>query len=130
MSTELEKVEKMTLEKSDESTRAARTFVPAVDIWEGPDSLTIEADMPGVAKENIEVDLRDDVLTIEGKVSLDRYEGLRPLYGEYNVGNYYRRFTLGEDIDQGAIAARMEDGVLTLTLPKQAKAKPRQITIG
>lgn len=130
MSTELEKVEKKTLEESQEApTRAARTYVPDVDIWEGPDALALAADMPGVARDSIEIDLRDDVLTIQGTVSLAGYEGLRPLYSEYNVGNYYRRFTLGETIDQSRISARMDDGVLTLTLPKREKAKPRRIAL-
>lgn len=127
---QLEKVEKQPVEKTEELTWAAATYRPYVDIWESREAITIAADMPGVRKEDLEIDLRDDTLTIAGRVQVNEYEGLRPVYGEYNVGNYFRRFTLGDAIDQGRIAAQIADGVLTLTLPKRAKAVPRKITVG
>lgn len=127
---QLEKVEKTPVEKTEEMTWAAATYRPDVDIWESREAITIAADMPGVRKEDIEIDLRDDVLTITGRVQVNEYEGLRPLYGEYNVGNFYRRFTLGDVVDQERIAAQISDGVLTLTLPKRAKAVPRKISVG
>jgi len=129
MSNEMEKVEKKPVEKTEEMTWAGNTYRPEVDIWESAEAITIAADLPGVRKEDVEIDLRDDVLTIHGRVGLGDYEGLRPVYGEYNVGNYYRRFTLGDVIDQSKISANVTDGVLTLTLPKHAKAMPRRITL-
>lgn len=127
---QLEKVEKKPVEKTEELTWAAATYRPDVDIWESREALTIAADMPGVRKEDLEIDLRDGVLTLTGRVQVNEYEGLRPLYGEYNVGSFYRRFTLGDAIDQERIAAQIADGVLTLTLPKRAKAVPRKIAVG
>lgn len=127
---ELTKVEKKAVEKTDEMTWAGDTFQPAVDIWESNDALVIEADVPGVEKDNVEIDLRDDVLSFEARVSVADYEGLRPLYGEYNIGNYYRKFNLGEVIDQAKITAELTDGVLRVTLPKREKAIPRKVTIG
>jgi HSP20 family protein len=69
------------------------------------------------------------VLTISGRVALDDYNGLRPVYSEFNVGNFFRRFSLGETIDQAAITADMDEGVLTVTLPKREHAQPRKITV-
>jgi HSP20 family protein len=129
MSEELTKVEKQAMEKTEEMTWAGDTFRPSVDIWETDIALTIEADVPGVRRDDVELDLRDDILTIRARVTVDEYEGLRPLYGEYNVGNFYRRFTLGEAIDQEKISAELNDGVLRLTLPKKEKVLPRTIRI-
>ena len=92
-------------------------------------ALVLQADVPGVKKDDVEINLDKDVLTISGRVALDEYEGLRPVYSEFGVGNFYRRFSLGETIDQAAITADMNDGVLTVTLPKREKAQPRKITV-
>jgi HSP20 family molecular chaperone IbpA len=69
------------------------------------------------------------MLTLVGKVSTDLYSGLRPLYTEYNIGNYYREFVLNEDIDESKIRATMRNGVLELTIPKKEHAKPRRIEV-
>jgi HSP20 family molecular chaperone IbpA len=115
--------------KGEEHTRAGRTFVPDVDICETPDSLWLWADMPGVDEESIQVNLAEGVLSIEGRVSIKEYEELAPVYTEYNIGNYARRFTLSSDIDTERIKARMTNGVLELELPKAERAKPRRIPI-
>jgi len=113
----------------DEQTRPGRTYVPQVDIYETTDSLWLWADMPGVDEQSIEVNVANGVLAIEGQVSLKDYEDLSPVYTEYNVGNYARRFTLSNEIDAEHIKARMTNGVLELELPKAERAKPRRITI-
>jgi len=113
----------------DEHTRPGRTYVPSVDICETPDSLLLRADMPGVDENSVEVNVANGVLSIEGWVSLKEYENLQPVYTEYNIGNYSRRFTLSNEIDTNRITAKMVNGVLELELPKAEKAKPRQITI-
>jgi HSP20 family protein len=115
--------------KGEEHTRAGRTYVPDVDICETPNSLWLWADMPGVDEESIQVNLADGVLSIEGRVSLKDYENLSPVYTEYNIGNYARRFTLSGSIDTDRIKARMVNGVLELELPKSERAKPRRIPI-
>lgn len=129
MSHELEKVEKQTVEQTDETTWAGRTFQPAVDIWETAKALVIEADMPGVQREDVEIDLNDDVLTLSGRVKVNAYAGMTPVYSEYNVGNWYRRFTVGDQIDREKIGAAMKDGVLTVMLPKREKFLSRRITV-
>ena len=115
--------------KGDEPTRAGRTYVPYVDICETPDSLWLWADMPGADEESIQVNLVDDVLSIQAHVAIKEYENLSPVYTEYNIGNYARRFSLSSDIDADRIKARMTNGVLELELPKGERAKPRRIPI-
>ncbi len=99
-----------------EKTRAGRFFLPGVD-------------MPGVKEGDVEVTLKEGVLTITGTVSTEAYEKLSPLYTEYNVGNYFRQFELNEDIDDQHIGALMKNGVLELTLPKGERTQPRRIEI-
>ena len=115
--------------QGEERTRPGRTFVPDVDICETADSLFLWADMPGVDEQSVDVNLAEGVLTIEGRVSLSEYESLNPIYSEYRVGNYARRFTVSSDIDGARIKGRVKDGVLELELPKAERAKPRRIEI-
>ena len=113
----------------EEPTRPGRTYQPEVDIYETKEGLWLWADMPGVDEKSITIDLADGVLTIDGGVSLDEYKDLAPLYTEYNVGNYSRRFAISSDIDAEKIEARVRNGVLELKLPKAEKAKPRKIAV-
>jgi HSP20 family molecular chaperone IbpA len=113
----------------EEQTRPGRTYVPEVDIYETPDSLWLWADMPGVDEQSLEINVDNGMLSIEGRVSLKDYENLAPVYTEYNVGNYARRFTLSNEINTERIQARMTNGVLELQLPKAESAKPRRISI-
>lgn len=114
-----------------ERTRPGRHYVPDVDICEDDQGLWLWADMPGVASDKVDVQLIDDTLHLEGRVSLDDYEGLAPLYTEYNVGDYVRRFTLpdGGRYDRERITARLVNGVLEVRLPKAERAKPRRISV-
>jgi HSP20 family protein len=121
--------EKQQLAKPQEQTRPGRYFVPDVNIYEFDESLKLWADMPGVKEQDVNVTLKDGVLTIVGQVATDMYTGLRPLYTEYNIGNYHREFSLNETIDESKIRARLRNGVLELELPKKEKAKPRQIEV-
>jgi HSP20 family protein len=121
--------EKQQLAKPQEQTRPGRYYVPDVNIYEFDNSLKLWADMPGVKEKDVNVTLKDGVLTIIGQVATDMYAELRPMYTEYNVGNYYREFSLNEDIDESNIRATLRDGVLELELPKKEKARPRQIEV-
>lgn len=126
---ELTAKEKHELSTEQEKTRPGRYYLPDVDICEFPDHLELAADMPGVSEKDVQVTLENGVLTIEGRVSTAMYEGLSPLYTEYNVGNYFRQFSLHESIDGAGIKATMRNGVLELTLPKIEAAKPRKIEV-
>jgi HSP20 family molecular chaperone IbpA len=121
--------EKQQLAKPQEQTRPGRYYVPEVNIYEFDETLKLWADMPGVKEKDVNVMLKDGVLTIVGEVATDMYAGLRPMYTEYNVGNYYREFALNEDIDESKIRATLRNGVLELELPKKEKARPRQIEV-
>jgi HSP20 family protein len=121
--------EKQQLAKAQEQTRPGRYYVPDVNIYEFDDSLKLWADMPGVKEKDVNVTLKDGVLTIVGQVATDMYAGLKPMYTEYNVGNYYREFSLNENIDESKIKATLRNGVLELELPKTEKARPRQIEV-
>lgn len=125
---EIKKAEKQVATGRGESTKGLPTFIPQVDIYEDAKVITVQADMPGVDKEGVSINVKDDQLTINGKVALPA-EGETLLHKEYEVGNYFRQFTLSDVIDQEKITAKMTDGVLTLTLPKAEKAVPRKIEI-
>jgi HSP20 family molecular chaperone IbpA len=121
--------EKQELSKQEEKTIPGRFYVPAADIYETEDALTVILEMPGVEKQNVSVALEDEVLRVEGQIDFSKYREMDPVYTEYNVGHYARSFTLSGRINREAISAQLDDGVLTLTLPKAKEAIPRRIQI-
>jgi HSP20 family protein len=126
---ELQVQQKREVEKKQEATVPARTFVPTADIFEGDGALTVVLEMPGVDKSRVDINVEDGMLSIQGQLDFSKYEGMQPVYTEYNIGNYRRSFSLSNKIDQGKIGAEMKDGILTITLPKAEEAKPRRISI-
>lgn len=111
-----------------EVTRAKeRHLRPPVDIYETAEGLVLMADLPGVAKEDLRVDVDGDQLTISGKAS--HVAPGDPIYREYELANFYRQFELNEEIGREKITAELKHGVLTLNLPKAEKAKPKQIEV-
>jgi HSP20 family molecular chaperone IbpA len=126
---ELQVQQKREVEKKQESTVPARAYVPVTDIFETDAALMLALEMPGVDREKVNVELESGVLTIEGQINFAKYEGLYPVYTEYNIGNYARSFQLSSDIDQDRISAAFKDGVVMLTLPKAARAQPRRIKV-
>ena len=126
---QLQVKEKQEVATPAEQTRPGAVFSPNVDIYENDHTITLLADLPGVSTEDLEIDLRDSVLTLSGDVHPFESEGEQYLIAEYGVGRFYRQFTLSEVIDQERIDAKLKDGVLTLTLPKVEKATPRTITV-
>ena len=111
-----------------ERVRPGRVFIPAVDIFETPQALVLVADMPGVAGDQVTIDLKENLLTIFGQVGPPSEKQIL-LAQEYAIGDYYREFQVGELIDKDKIEASVKNGVLTLTLPKAEKAKPRRIEV-
>ncbi len=84
--------------------------------------------MPGVTADNLDIHFENRELRIHGKVCR-RHENIHFLYGEYGIGDFYRKFTIGETIHAEKIAAELKDGVLTLHLPKTDAVKPRRIEV-
>jgi HSP20 family molecular chaperone IbpA len=126
---ELQVKEKQELVTSAEQTKPGLVFTPNVDIFETETAITMMVDMPGVKTDDLTIDLRDDTLTLIGDVlSVDADQG-EMIYQEYDIGRYYRQFSLSELIDQAKIDAKLNNGVLRLTLPKVAKATPRRIAV-
>jgi HSP20 family protein len=125
----LEVQQKKELTSKEESTVPSRYFVPSTDIYETEDALVVVMEIPGIDKNAVEVRLENDTLRVEGRIDYSNYEGLDPLYAEYNIGHFARAFTLSNKIDHGQIAAQLADGVLTLTLKKAQEAMPRRIAI-
>jgi HSP20 family protein len=126
---EMKVVEKQTLASPAEQTKPGPVFTPNVDIFETEKAITLLVDMPGVKAEELNVDLRDDTLTLTGNVLPNLGTPGEKVYAEYETGSYYRQFSLSEVIVQEKIDAKLSDGVLRLTLPKVEKATPRRITV-
>jgi HSP20 family molecular chaperone IbpA len=125
----LEVQEKKEVVSREEKTVPARYFVPYTDIYETEDALVLIMEIPGVEKKDVEIHLENDNLRVEGRINYGKYDGLEPLYSEYNVGHFARAFTLSNKIDQQQISAEMADGVLTVTLKKAKEAMPRRINV-
>ena len=126
---ELQVKPKQEVSTAAEQTRPGLVFTPSVDIFETDRELTLLADLPGVTSENLTIDLRENTLTLTGEVESAVRAGEEGLLIEYETGKYHRQFSLSNVIDQSQIDAKMNDGVLRLTLPKVEEAKPRQIEV-
>jgi HSP20 family protein len=125
----LEVQEKKELVSKDENTIPVRYFVPTTDIFETEDALTVVMEVPGADKGTVNIGIENDVLKVEAKIDPAKYEGMEPLYTEYNIGHFTRSFTLSNKIDQQNISAQLQDGILTLTLKKAKEAIPRRIAV-
>lgn len=119
--TEMNKIE-------GEPTRAGTYYEPTVDIFESKEAFIVHADMPGATRDSLDIDVKDGVLSLTATVAQPE-QSLRPVYREYGIGGYMRRFSLSNKIDSNRIDAVLKDGVLTLTLPKADNARPRKIEI-
>ncbi|MBI3037597.1 Hsp20/alpha crystallin family protein [bacterium] len=113
---------------SREVTRNPDQYVsPLCDIFETPEGLTVQADLPGVEKGGVEIKVENGLLTIEGKIQLRPQR--QKLFEEFAPVNFFRQFELPEKVDQEKIMADLKHGVLTLVLPHVEKQKPRQIEV-
>jgi HSP20 family protein len=111
-----------------EETRSDERYVtPPVDIYENSEGLTVKADLPGVAKEDLDVRVENNHLTIRARAG--HLAPGEPIYREYGLVNFFREFELSDKVDQLKISADLKNGVLTLNLPKAEEAKPRRIDV-
>ena len=128
-SSELKVREKQEVAGPAEQTAPGLVFTPAVDIFETDKQITLLADMPGVKADDLTIDLRDNTLTLSADIAPTENANEEDILVEYEIGRYYRQFTLGELINQEKIDAQLNDGVLRLSLPKVEKATPKKITV-
>jgi HSP20 family protein len=128
-SKELKVREKQEVTGPAEQTTPGMVFTPAVDIFETEKEITLLADMPGVRADDLTIDLRDNILTLSADIAPVENANEEDILVEYETGKYYRQFTLSELINQGKIDAKLNDGVLRLTLPKVEKATPKKIVV-
>ena len=124
-------VEKQEVEPVEgaERTSERRAYVPRVDIYETDEGINLVADMPGIDENSLDIMLEKNVLSIRGNVDFEAPEDYSLAYAEYGVGDYERRFTLSDEIDQENIEASVKNGVLSLHLPKAGPAKARKISV-
>lgn len=112
-----------------ERTKPRKVFKPDVDIIEEKEETVLTADLPGVDEKSLDITLEKNVLTIRGRVEPEIRASLRLAYGEYEVGDYERAFSLSDEVDRDKIQASIKNGVLKLVLPKAAEVKTRKIAI-
>ena len=111
-----------------EATRGGIYYTPRVDIYESADEVVLQCDLPGVKPQDVDVRFEKGELSLYGKVQT-RQAPAEYLDEEYGVGDFYRSFTIGEEVDAAKISAECRDGVLTIHLPKQEKVKPKRISV-
>jgi HSP20 family protein len=121
--------EKQEVASPAEQTTPGLVFTPPVDIFETDKEITLLADMPGVKADDLLIDLRDNTLTLSADIAPVDVSDEEAILMEYETGRFYRQFTLGEIIDQENINAKLNNGVLRLTLPKVEKATPKKIVV-
>lgn len=108
----------------------SETFIrPDVDIYEDATGITLKADLPGVSRERLDIQVDNDTLTISGEAAIDMPEGMEPIYADINTTHYRRSFTLSKELDLDQISAELKNGELTLRLPKRAEVQPRKIEV-
>jgi HSP20 family protein len=112
-----------------EQTKPGPTFTPAIDIFETSAEITLLADMPGVKAKDLDVDLRENVLTLAAEAHPPEGPNERDVLREFRTGRYFRQFTVSDAVDQSRINAELKNGVLRLVLPKAEKAVPRKIVV-
>jgi HSP20 family protein len=110
-------------EKTDMALR------PRVDIFEDAEGITLVADMPGVSREGLDLQVDKDSLTIEGEARIDMPEGMEALYADVRSTRYQRSFALSGELAVDQIDASLKDGVLSVHIPKRAEVKPRKVEV-
>ena len=117
-------------EGGNEQSRQGRRWAPAVDLFEREDSLVLKADLPGLTEDDVQIEVRDNVLTVSGERHADFEDKQNGYYRvERAFGSFSRSLTLPEGVDADQISASFSSGVLEVTIPKPEERKPRRISI-
>ena len=112
-----------------EAPETERPIRPPVDIFEDSTGITVQADMPGVSRERLDIHVDNDALSIEGQAEIPMPEGMEALHADVRSTRYQRSFTLSSELEGGSVEASLKDGVLTLRIPKREEHKPRKIEV-
>jgi HSP20 family molecular chaperone IbpA len=102
---------------------------PPVDVFEDEHGITVQAELPGVAKDRLNIQADRNGLVIEGEVSIDMPQGMEALYADLRSTRFRRSFVLSTELEPDRIEANLKDGVLTLRIPKRAEFRPRKIEV-
>jgi len=135
MATESKELQTQDVEKQEisidgaERTRARKAYVPRADIFETNEAIVVVADMPGVDQNSLDITVEKNVLSINGFVEPVHPDNYSLVYAEYEEGDYQRRFTLSNEVDQDNIQATVKNGVLRLHLPKIGPAQAKKISV-
>jgi HSP20 family protein len=115
--------------RTDTTRRGDAALMPPVDVIEDGTGITLRADLPGVPKDKLSLQIEADTLTIEGEMSIAMPDGMEASYAEVNVPRYRRVFTLSKELDPSRVSAELRNGVLSLRIPKAEHAQPRRIEV-
>jgi HSP20 family protein len=127
--TETRDVSKQEASSAQDVKQQEQAILPAVDIFENASGITVQADMPGVSKDRLDVHIDSDTLSIEGRAVIPMPEGMDALYADIRSTHYQRSFSLSRELDTDRIEAGLKDGVLTLRIPKREEHRPRRIEV-
>jgi len=115
--------------KETQDPRATAALLPPVDVIEDSTGITLYADLPGVTKDRLNLQVEADTLTIDAEISLSMPEGMEASHAEVSLPRYRRVFTLSKELDASKVSAELSQGVLRLRLPKAEHAQPRRIEV-
>jgi HSP20 family molecular chaperone IbpA len=117
------------IENKQETREQEPAIRPVVDIFEDESGITLVADMPGVSRERLAIEMDKDTLSIEGKAEIPMADGMEALYADVQSTRYQREFSLSSELDGEKASANLKDGLLTLTIPKREQYQPRKIEV-
>ena len=127
--TETKDVSKQQAGVAQDVKQQEQAIVPAVDIFENAAGITVQADMPGVSRDRLDVHIDSDTLAIEGVADIPMPAGMDAIYADIRSKRYQRSFSLSRELDTGRIEANLKDGVLTLHIPRREEHRPRRIEV-
>ena len=126
---DMSELNKTVEQEAKQAREQEQAISPLVDIFEDTTGITVQADLPGVSKENLFIHIEGDALTIEGKIDLAMPKGMSAIYADVQSTRYQRSFSLSRELDGEKAEASLKDGILNLRIPKREEHKPRKIEV-
>ena len=120
---------KQAAQQAEAARKIERAIRPPVDIFEDSTGITVQADMPGVSRDRLEIQIDNDTLSIDGRADIPMPEGMQPIYADVRYTRYQRSFSLSRELDGDKADASLHNGVLTLRIPKREQYQPRKIEV-